>query len=64
MTINDFKQYQPRMRTKAAPWKGWKGTTSEKGPEISFRNNVRPTSISKATIKMYKRFISFIKIVK
>ena len=35
MTINEFKQYQPKMRTKAKPGKGWKGITGENGTGIS-----------------------------
>ena len=35
MTINEFKQYQSEMRTKAKPGKGGKGTTSKKGTGIS-----------------------------
>ena len=48
---------RPKLRTKAKPGKGWKGTTSEKGTGNKLRNNVRPTPTSKANIKMYNRLI-------
>ena len=35
MTINEFKQYKTKMRTKTYTWEGWKGTTNEKGTGIS-----------------------------
>ena len=35
MTINEFKQCKPKMRTKAEPGKWREGITGEKGTEIS-----------------------------
>ena len=57
MTINEFKQHKTKTENQNLNLGRVEGNYKRKRNWNKLRNNVRPTPISKANIKMYDRLI-------